>query len=111
MSMDRKAAVWIGVLYIIGTVVFVLSYVVTGAVLTGPAYLAQVAAQPNKIAVGALLGVLAGAAGRPAGERPGPGGAPGLPALPPVILPVILPVFLVFRLPAARGRRPPPDTS
>ncbi len=59
----------------------------------------------------ALLGVLAGAAGRPAGERPGPGGAPGLPALPPVILPVILPVFLVFRLPAARGRRPPPDTS
>jgi hypothetical protein len=60
MSADRKAAVWIGVLYIIGTVVLVLSLVVTGAVLTGPAYLAQVAAQPNQVAVGALLVLLAG---------------------------------------------------
>ena len=60
MSADRKAAVWIGVLYIIGTVALVLSLVVTGAVLTGPAYLAQVAAQPNQLAVGALLVLLAG---------------------------------------------------
>ncbi len=60
MSADRKAAVWIGVLYIIGTVALVLSLVVTGAVLTGPAYLAQVAAQPNELAVGALLVLLAG---------------------------------------------------
>lgn len=60
MSADRKAAVWIGVLYIIGTVALVLSAVVTGAVLTGPAYLAQVAAQPNQVAVGALLVLLAG---------------------------------------------------
>ncbi len=60
MSADRKAAVWIGVLYIIGTVALVLSFVVTGAVLTGPAYLAQVAAQPNQVAVGALLVLLAG---------------------------------------------------
>lgn len=60
MSADRRAARWIGVLYIIGTVVFVLSYVVTGAVLAGPAYLAQVAAQPNQVAVGALLVLLAG---------------------------------------------------
>jgi len=60
MSADRKAAVWIGVLYIIGTVALVLSLVVTGAVLTGPAYLAQVAAQPNQVAVGALLVLLAG---------------------------------------------------
>jgi hypothetical protein len=60
MSADRKAAVWIGVLYIIGTVALVLSAVVTGAVLTGPAYLAQVAAQPNQLAVGALLVLLAG---------------------------------------------------
>ena len=36
MSADRKAAVWIGVLYIIGTVALVLSVVVAGAVLTGP---------------------------------------------------------------------------
>ena len=60
MSADRKAAVWIGVLYIIGTVGLVLSVVVTGAVLTGPAYLAQVAAQPNQVAIGALLVLLAG---------------------------------------------------
>ena len=60
MSADRKAAVWIGVLYIIGTVALVLSLVVMGAVLTGPAYLAQVAAQPNQLAIGALLVLLAG---------------------------------------------------
>ena len=60
MSADRKAAVWIGVLYIIGTVGLVLSLVVTGAVLAGPAYLAQVAAQPNQVAIGALLVLLAG---------------------------------------------------
>jgi hypothetical protein len=60
MSADRKAAVWIGVLYIMGTVALVLSLVVTGGVLTGPAYLAQVAAQPNQLAIGALLVLLAG---------------------------------------------------
>jgi hypothetical protein len=60
MGADRKAAVWIGVLYIIGTVAFVLSGVVTGAVMTGPAYLAQVAAEPNPVAIGTLLVLLAG---------------------------------------------------
>ena len=60
MSADRKAAVWIGVLYIIGTVALVLSVVVTDAFLTGPDYLAQVAAQPNQVAIGALLILLAG---------------------------------------------------
>jgi hypothetical protein len=60
MSADRKAAVWIGVLYIIGTVALVLSVVVTDAVLTGPAFLAQIAAQPNQLAVGAVLVLLAG---------------------------------------------------
>ena len=60
MSADRKAAVWIGVLYIIGTVALVLSVVVAGGVLTGPDYLAQVAAQPNQLAIGALLVLLAG---------------------------------------------------
>ena len=62
MSADRKAAVWIGVLYIIGTVGMVLSVVVTNDVLSGPAYLAQVAAQPNQVAIGALLLLLAGLA-------------------------------------------------
>jgi hypothetical protein len=60
MSTDRKAAVWVGVLYIIGTVGLVLSVVVTGGILTGPDYLAQVAAQPNQVAIGALLVLLAG---------------------------------------------------
>jgi len=60
MSADRKAAVWIGVLYIIGTVALVLSVVVTDAVLTGPVFLTQIAAQPNQLAIGALLVLLAG---------------------------------------------------
>jgi hypothetical protein len=60
MSADRKAAVWIGVLYIIGTVALVLSLVVMGGLLTGPAFLAQIAAQPNQVAIGALLALLAG---------------------------------------------------
>jgi hypothetical protein len=59
-SADRRAAVWIGVLYIIGTVALLLSWGVTDAVLTGPAYLAQVAAQPNQLAIGALLVLLSG---------------------------------------------------
>ena len=62
MSADRKAAVWIGVLYIIGTVGLVLSVVVTNAVLSGPAYLAQVAAEPNRVVLGALLLLLPGLA-------------------------------------------------
>jgi hypothetical protein len=60
MSADRKAAIWIGVLYIIGTVALVLSLVVMGGLLAGPAYLAQVAAQPNQVAIGAVLALLAG---------------------------------------------------
>ena len=39
-----------------------------------------------------------------------PGGAPHISALLPLLCQP-LPVFLVFRLPAACGRRPPPDTS
>lgn len=62
MSADRKAAIWIGVLYIIGTVGMVLSAVVTNAILSDPAYLAQVAAQSNQVAVGALLLLAAGLA-------------------------------------------------
>jgi hypothetical protein len=62
MSADRKAAVWIGVLYIIGTVGMVLSVVVTDALLSGPAYLAQVGAQPNRMAIGALLILVSGLA-------------------------------------------------
>ena len=60
MSADRKAAVWIGVLYIIGTVGMVFSVIVTNRILSGPAYLAQVAAEPNRMALGVLLFLVAG---------------------------------------------------
>ena len=62
MSADRKAALWVGVLFIIGTVGMVLSTVVTTAILSGSAYLAQVAAEPNRVALGALLLLVAGLA-------------------------------------------------
>jgi hypothetical protein len=62
MSSDRKAAVWIGVLYIIGTFGMVLSVVVTNALLSGSAYLAQVAAEPNRMALGVVLFLVAGLA-------------------------------------------------
>ena len=60
MSADRKAAIWIGMLYITGTVALVLSLVVMGELLTGPESLAQVAAQPSQVATGAVLALLAG---------------------------------------------------
>jgi hypothetical protein len=48
--------------YIIGTVALVLSAIVTAPVLTGSGWLADVAAQPNLVAIGALLVLLAGVA-------------------------------------------------
>jgi hypothetical protein len=62
MSADRKAAVWIGVLYIIGTVGLVLSVLVTAGLLDGPDYLAHVAAEPNRLALGTLLLLMPGLA-------------------------------------------------
>jgi hypothetical protein len=59
MSADRKAAVWIGVLYIIGTVAMVLSLPATGATLTVAGGAGQITAPPNQVAVGALLLLLA----------------------------------------------------
>jgi hypothetical protein len=47
MGADRKAAVAIGVLTIIGPAALVLSAIVTGGVLAGPAVLAQAAVQTN----------------------------------------------------------------
>jgi hypothetical protein len=49
-------------LYIIGTVGMVLSLVVMDAVLSGSAYLTQIAAEPNRVALGALLLLLPGLA-------------------------------------------------
>jgi hypothetical protein len=60
MSADRKAAIRIGVLYIIATVALVVSAVVTDAVLTGDNVSARVAAQPGQVAIGALFVLVAG---------------------------------------------------
>ena len=61
------------------------------------------------VVLDALAGTLADTgAGLSGGET---GGAAHLSALMPRLFCEPLPVFLVFRLPAACGRRPPPDTS
>jgi hypothetical protein len=56
---DRMAAIWIGVLFIIGTVTLVLSLIVTAGILAGPDVLAGAAAAPTEVAIGALLVVIA----------------------------------------------------
>lgn len=57
---DRKAAAMIGVLYLIGTIAFVLSLVVAGGALADHASLDDIAAQRNQIVVGSLLVLVAG---------------------------------------------------
>ena len=52
---NRKTAIMVGVLYIIGTVAGILSLVFTGPVLERPDYLTQVSTNPNQIVIGALL--------------------------------------------------------
>jgi len=52
---DRKIAMIVGVLYIVGTVAGILSLVFTGPILEGPDSLAQVSAHPNQIVIGALF--------------------------------------------------------
>ena len=52
---ERKTATIIGVLFIIGTVMGVLSVVATNPILSAPDYLARIAAHPSQMALGALL--------------------------------------------------------
>jgi len=52
---ERSTATIIGVLFIVGTVAGVLSYVVTGSILSAPDYLARIATQQSQMALGALL--------------------------------------------------------
>jgi hypothetical protein len=51
---NRKTASLVGVLFIIGTVMGVLSVVFVSPVLDGPGYLARVAAQPTPMILGAF---------------------------------------------------------
>lgn len=54
MNTDRRTAIIVGILYIIGTVAGVLSLVAAGAILDAPDYLAQVSANANRVILGAL---------------------------------------------------------
>ena len=54
-GISRKAAKFVGGLYILGTVAGILSLVFTGPILEQPDYLTQVSTNPNQIVIGALL--------------------------------------------------------
>lgn len=60
MNTHRRTAILVGIFFIIGTVAGVSSGVVTGPVLGGSDYLAKVAANESKIALGALLVLVMG---------------------------------------------------
>ncbi len=55
MNTNRKTAIIVGVLYIIGTVTGILSVVFYGSVLNTPDYLIKVSANKNQIVIGALF--------------------------------------------------------
>jgi hypothetical protein len=56
----RKTAIIVGVLFIIGDIAGVLSYVVTGGLLDGPDALSKIAASQNQLVLGALLVLVMG---------------------------------------------------
>ncbi len=56
----RRAAITTGVLFIIGDIAGVLSYVVTGGLLEGPDALTKIAANQGQLALGALLVLVMG---------------------------------------------------
>lgn len=55
MDTNRKTAVWVGVLFIIGTVAGVLSVLVTWPTLNAPDYLSRIAANETSLIIGSLL--------------------------------------------------------
>jgi len=55
MNTNRKSAIIVGVLYIIGTVAGVLSVIFTLPILNAPDYLEKVSADPNQILLGVLF--------------------------------------------------------
>lgn len=62
MHSYRRSAIIVGVLFIIGDIAGVLSYVVTGGLLDGPDALTKIAASQNQVALGALLVLVMGLA-------------------------------------------------
>ncbi len=59
---DRLAAGIIGVLYVIGTVALIASFIVAGGVMAGTDPLAGIAAQPGAVTAGAMLVMASGLA-------------------------------------------------
>lgn len=55
MNTNRKISIFVGVLYIIGTVAGILSVVFTISILGAPDYLTKIAVNRNSITIGALL--------------------------------------------------------
>jgi len=62
MRSYRRTAIIVGVLFIIGDIAGVLSYVVTGGLLDGPDALTKIAASQNQVVLGALLVLVMGLA-------------------------------------------------
>jgi hypothetical protein len=60
MDTNRKIAIIVGVLFIIGTVAGILSLVFTSSILNAPDYLMKVSANENKIIIGALFVLVMG---------------------------------------------------
>ncbi len=58
--MNRKTAIIVGVLFIIGTAAGILSVAFTSPVLNAPDYLARISANESQIIIGALLVLLMG---------------------------------------------------
>jgi hypothetical protein len=62
MTSNRKTAIIVGVLYIIGTVAGILSVVLTGPILDTPDYLVRTSANANQVIIGALFVLIMGLA-------------------------------------------------
>jgi hypothetical protein len=60
MNSEKKTAIIVGVLFIIGTVAGILSVVFTSSILNAPDYLMKVSANENKIIIGALFVLVMG---------------------------------------------------
>jgi hypothetical protein len=62
MKTNRKTAIIVGVLYIIGTVTGILSVIFSTPILDGPDFLAKVSANENQFVIGTLFVLLMGLA-------------------------------------------------
>ena len=60
MNTNRKTAIIVGALFIIGTVGLALSVVLVGSILDDPDYLIEFSANENRIIIGALLVLISG---------------------------------------------------